>query len=93
MDETVEKLTDYVLPLSEALARDGNANDRPLLTKRLAAAAKMYANLHRSKSVASMQSLVQQEQHGHGWSFITGPSGKDITEKWVAFADVTGLGQ
>jgi hypothetical protein len=86
MNDTIEKLTSYVLALSEALANDGNANDRPLLTKRLAAAAEMYALLYRSGSVEAIQSLVQQENHGHGWSFIAGPSGEQIASKWLAFS-------
>jgi len=91
MDDVIEKLADYVFALSEALVNDGNANDRPILTKRLAACAEMFAQLYRSKSVASIQSLLQQEEHGHGWSFIAGPSGELIAKKWVVFAKAAGI--
>ncbi|MFT5123230.1 MAG: hypothetical protein ACI9TH_002179 [Kiritimatiellia bacterium] len=43
MDEILDKLTEYVSAMSEALVNDGNANDRSLLTKHLAAAAEMFA--------------------------------------------------
>jgi len=39
MDEVLEKLIEYVLALSDALKNDGNANDRPMLSKHLAESA------------------------------------------------------
>jgi len=93
MDEALDKLTEYVSAISEALANDGNANDRSLLTKHLAAAAEMYALLHKHQEVSVIHDLVKTEIRGHGWSFISGPSGELIAQKWVAFTNAVGISQ
>ena len=93
MDETLDKLTEYVTAMAEALANDGNANDRPLLTKHLAAAAQMYSLLHKHQDIAAIHDLVKTEVRGHGWSFIAGPSGDLIAQKWVAFTNAVGIPQ
>lgn len=93
MDDVLEKLSAYVSAMSDALANDGNANDRPLLTKHLAAAAEMYAQLYKHQDVSAIHDLVQTEICGHGWSFIAGSSGESIATKWVAFTKAAGVEQ
>jgi|GEM_PF-1620991 len=93
MEEVLDKLTEYVSALSDAFAVDGNANDRSILTKHLAAAAEMYALLHKHKEVSAIHDLVKTEIRGHGWSFIAGPSGDSIAKKWVAFTSAAGIKQ
>ncbi len=93
MDEALDKLTEYVSAMSEALANDGNANDRSLLTKHLAAAAEMYALLHKHQEVTAIHDLVKTEIRSHGWSFIAGPHGELIAQKWVAFTSTVGISQ
>ncbi|WP_157465859.1 hypothetical protein [Colwellia sp. TT2012] len=93
MDEALVKLTEYVCAMSEALANDGNANDRPILTKHLAFAAEMYALLHKTHEVSAIHDLVKTEIRGHGYSFIAGASGESIAKKWVAFTESCGVKQ
>ena len=93
MDETLDKLTEYVSAMTEALFNDGNANDRSLLTKHLAAAAQMYSLLHKHQDISVIHDLVNTEIRGHGWSFIAGPSGDLIAQKWVAFTSAVGIPQ
>ena len=93
MDETLDKLTEYVSAMTEALANDGNANDRSLLTKHLAAAAQMYSLLHKHQDISVINDLVKTEIRGHGCSFIAGPSGNLIAQKWVAFTNAVGVPQ
>ncbi len=93
MDEVLDKLTEYVSAMSEALTNDGNANDRSLLIKHLAAAAEMYSLLHKHQDVSAIHDLVKTEIRGHGWSFIAGPSGELIAQKWVAFTNAVGISQ
>jgi len=93
MEELLEKLTEYVLVLSDALANDGNANDRPLLTKHLATAAEMYALLHKHQEASAIEGLIKSEIRGHGWSYIAGPSGEKIAHKWVIFTKAAGIEQ
>ena len=93
MEEVLAKLNDYVLLLSEAQEKDNYANNRPMFTKRLAAAAEMYALLHKNHEVTAIDALVQQEIRAHGWSFIEGPYGENIASAWVAFTKATGIDQ
>ncbi len=93
MDEVLDKLTEYVSAMTEAFAHDGNANDRLLLTKHLAAAAEMYALLYKYQEISAIHDLVKTEIRGHGWSFIAGPSGDLISQKWMAFTDSVGVSQ
>lgn len=93
MEEIFEKLTDYTLALKEELESTSEANERSLLTGRLAAAAEMYAVLHSTNDVSEIQELVQNEVRAHGWSFIAGSCGEIIASKWVAFTSAVGIEQ
>ncbi|WP_145924363.1 hypothetical protein [Microbulbifer aggregans] len=93
MEEIFEKLTEYTLALNEGLETTNQANERPLLTKHLAAAAEMFALLHQSGNAESIHDLVATEIRGHGWSFISGTAGEKIANKWVAFTDSMGMPQ
>jgi len=89
MEEVFEKLADYVLLLSNALESDGNTNDRPMLIKHLAAAAEMFALLHKYNELSAIENIVKSEIRSHGWSYIAGPSGESIAHAWVAFTKST----
>ena len=93
MEAVFEKLTEYTLALRDGLERTKEANERPLLTGRLAAAAEMYALLHSKGNVAAINKLVQSELRAHGWSFIAGPSGENIANKWVVFTNAIDIKQ
>ena len=91
MEAVFEKLTEYTLALKEALANTHQANERPLITGRLAAAAEMFALLHKSGEVSVIRGLVLSEIGAHGWSFIAGTTGEDIAAKWAAFTEEAGI--
>ncbi len=91
MEEIINKLTDYTLSLKEALKSTNEASERPLLTSHLAAAAEMYALLHKHQDISAIESIVKTEIRGHGWSFISGEAGTKVANTWVAFKDATGL--
>ncbi len=93
MDEIFSKLTDYTLALKEGLAVTTQANERPLLTARLAMAAEMYALLHSHGKVSAISDIVKSEVRAHGWSFISGNEGELIATKWVAFTNAVGINQ
>ena len=93
MEEIFEKLTEYTLALKEGLESTNQANERPLLTGRLAASAEMYALLHSSDNVESIHEIVKAEIRGHGWSFISGQAGETIATKWVVFTNAVGIPQ
>lgn len=79
------------MALKDGLEHTNEAEERPLLTSRLAAAAEMYALLNSKGDVSAIYELVQSEVRVHGWSFIAGATGKDIANKWVAFIDAVGI--
>jgi hypothetical protein len=91
MDEILEKLTHYVLCLSDAQEHGHNANDRPVLCKHLAASAEMFALLHKHQNVSAIETLVKSEVRSHGGSFIAAPSGDRIANAWTAFVKETGI--
>jgi hypothetical protein len=91
MEILIEKLTDYTIALKEALESTNEANERPLLTSHLAAAAKMYALLYRERDVHSIEEIVKAEIHSHGWSAISGQAGENVANTWVAFTEETGI--
>ena len=91
MKEIIEKLTEYTLSLKNALANTNEANERPLLTNHLAAAAEMYALLDKEKNISAIEDIVKIEIRSHGWSYITGDAGAEIANNWVAFTDTTGI--
>jgi len=89
MNHILDKLTDYTLSLKTALNETSAAEERPLLTARLAAAAEMYAQLHKERKIESIEATVKSEIRAHGWSFISGENGSKVAEKWVAFTKST----
>ncbi len=93
MEDIFEKLTEYTLALKEGLANTNQANERPLLTGRLSAAAEIFAVLHQKGEASAIYDLVQSEIRAHGWSFISGQSGESIATKWVAFTKSVGIVQ
>lgn len=90
MENVFKKLTAYTLTLQEALATTTEANERQLITHRLAAAAQMYARLHEKGERSAIRELVQSEVRAYGWSFIPGRRGEDIAEKWLPFTQAIG---
>lgn len=93
MDDVFNKLTEYTLALKKGLDSTSQANERPLIINRLAAAAEMYALLHEKGEISAIRELVQSEVRAHSWSFISGKSGEDIATKWVAFTNEIGIKQ
>ncbi len=91
MDEILDKLADYILSLRKALEETNVANERPSLTKHLAAAAEMFALLHVHETISVIENIVEAEKRGHGWSFISGENGTVVAEKWVAFGSEAGF--
>ncbi len=91
MEDIQNKLTDYTLALKDALDATCEANERPQITKHLAAAAEMYALLNKHGSPASIETVVKSEIRSHGWSFISGEAGSNVANKWVAFTNATGI--
>ncbi len=93
MEEILDKLTEYTLALKAGLDTTTQANERPLITGRLAAAAEMFALLHDAGSLESVRELVKSEVRAHGWSFISGKAGEKTALKWVAFTNAIGVQQ
>ena len=92
MEDILKKLTSYTLALRDALERTNESNERPQITRHLAAAAEMYALLHMHQTIEAIGHIVVKENRGHGLSHLSGEEGSIATTKWVEFANATGVG-
>lgn len=93
MDDVLDKLTEYVLALSDALASTQNANDRPALPKHPAASAQMFALLRKHRDVSAIEDLLNSEIRRHGWSYIAAPCGEKIAGSRIALTKAAGVEQ
>jgi len=85
MPEIQEALAKYVQALEKGSAATQNANDRPLFLGHLAAAAGMFADLHRGDMTALARRVVE-ERRSFGWSFLAGDSGAAAEKAFDEFA-------
>ncbi len=91
MEEILNKLTGYTFALRDALERTNEANERPKITKHLAAAAEMYALLYMHQTSDAIAHIVKVENRIHGWSYLSGKNGEKVTKKWIEFVDAAGI--
>ncbi len=73
---TLETLAKYILVLRDSLEQTHCANDRPIYTKHLAAAAVMLAEYCESQDVARLQESIGTERRAYGWGYLSGTEGK-----------------
>ena len=91
MEDILNKLTGYTFALRDALERTNEANERPQVTKHLAAAAEMYALLYMHKTIDAIDHIVKREIRSHGLLYLSGEAGGDVAKKWVEFIDASGI--
>jgi hypothetical protein len=91
MEDILDKLTGYTFALRDALERTNEANERPKITKHLAAAAEMYALLHMHQSTDAIAHIAKVESRIHGWSNLSGETGEKVSKKWLEFIDAAGM--
>lgn len=91
MEDILNKLTGYTLALRDALERTNEANERPKITKHLAAAAEMFALLYMHQTSDAIAHIVNVENRIHGWSYLSGETGEKVSKKWVEFIDAAGI--
>lgn len=91
MEDILNKLTGYTFALRDALERTTEANERPKITKHMAAAADMYALLYMHQTSDAIAHIVKVESRIHGWSYLSGETGDKVKKKWVEFIDAAGI--
>ena len=91
MEDILNKLTGYTLALRDALERTNEANERPIITKHLAAAAEMYALLYMHKTIDAIEHIIRKESRSHGWSYLSSDAGEKVAQQWVEFIEATGI--
>ncbi|MBU2099294.1 MAG: hypothetical protein KKD00_11070 [Gammaproteobacteria bacterium] len=91
MEDLLNKLTGYTFALRDALERTNEANERPKITRHLAAAAEMYALLYMHQTSDAIAHIVNVENRIHSWSNLSGDTGERVAGKWAEFVDATGL--
>ncbi|MEH6558068.1 MAG: hypothetical protein V7459_00635 [Oceanicoccus sp.] len=91
MDVILNRLTGYTFALRDALERTNENNERPQITKHLAAAAEMYALIYMHQTIDAIDHIVKREIRSHGLSHLSGDAGENVTEKWLKFIDATAI--
>jgi hypothetical protein len=91
MEDILDKLTGYTFALRDALERTNEANERPKITKHLAAAAEIYALLHMHQTSDAIAHIVKVENRIHGWSYLSAETGEKVQKKWVEFINAAGV--
>jgi hypothetical protein len=83
MHELLNDLAVYVTALTAGAAAAKRPEERADYSQRLAAAAEIFAAIHRADRTA-LRRLIEQEVHGAGWGFLPGSLGSDAE---TAFSD------
>lgn len=91
MEDILNSLTGYTFALRDALERTNESNERPKITRYLAAAAEMYALLHMHQTIEAIEHIVKKESRGHSLSHLSGKEGENVAKKWVAFTNAAGI--
>ena len=79
-------LTDYVTVLEDSVGTTSFANDRPIYQRHLAAAATIYAMVHRGASPSKLKEKVAEERHAYGWGYLQGNEGDAAESAFHKFA-------
>ena len=87
MNEIIAKLAEYVAALASSAEKTNHANDRVTYTQRLAIAAVMFAEFHRTGSMEKLRERVQDERRSYGWSYLSGPEGEEAEKAFGQFAN------
>jgi hypothetical protein len=85
MNELLDLLAAYVVTLQRGEANTPRAEERPIYSRRLAAAAELFAALHRADPV-EIKRLVDQEEHAVGWGYLVGSEGAAADAAFTSFA-------
>ena len=85
MDSKQSVLADYVLCLSESLARTHHAGDRPLYQSYLADAAVLLALITRGSALGEVQSRIEHHERLCSQTFLAGPEHAAVAESWQRF--------
>jgi hypothetical protein len=83
MLDLLNDLEVYVTALAQGAAATKRPEERVGYARRLAAAAEIFAAIHRADR-SELRRLIDQEEHGAGWGFLPGSRGADAE---TAFAD------
>ena len=81
-----DALTEYVSVLDDSLGHTSYANDRHIYVGHLAAAAIMYAMLHRGEPLSRLKEKVAEERHNYGWGYLQGSEGEGVEAAFDKFA-------
>jgi hypothetical protein len=84
MPDLFGELADYISALQRGAANTTRAEERPVYTRRLAAAAEMFVALHRGDH-AELKRLIDQEEHSVGWGYLEGNDGAAADSTFAAF--------
>ena len=80
-----ESLAEYILCLSENLARTHHANDRPLYVSLLSDAGVLLARLVSADAPSDIATHIARHERMRGQTFLAGPEHVAVGEAWRRF--------
>jgi hypothetical protein len=80
------ELAKYIEALSESAISTHRAEDRPQYEKHLAEAARMFGALRRDPTLHQLKSIVAQERHNYGSSYLSDEPGSKAEAAFDSFA-------
>lgn len=86
--ELFAALEGYVSVLCTSADTCSRTEDRPLYEKHLAAAARMFLALRRDPSLREITTIVAEERHGYGWSYLSAECGSRAETAFARFAEI-----
>lgn len=80
-------LAAYIAVLGSGAEQTSRAEDRTTYRQHLAAAALMFASLHRG-DLKGFKALLASERCAYGWGFLAGDCGAAAEAAWTRFAEL-----
>ena len=91
MKHITDKLTAYTFALRDALERANAGNERPQITRHMAAAAEMYALLHMHQTNEAIAHIIRAEDRRYDLSALSGETGEKVATKWQEFINAVSV--
>lgn len=86
-DPVLDKLAEYISVLSASSEGTSQANDRPVYAGHMAAAAAMFSEYYRNRSVTRLKELVAGQRRDYGWGYLSGDAGESAERAFDTFAE------
>jgi len=87
VEERIREVASYIRVLASALDETSRAEDRTMLTKHLAEAARLVALIDEGADHFAIQRWLDSEEHGYGWSYLPGSHGESAEAAFATLSE------